>query len=290
MALIFIGTVLVLGVGLIAYTHFIEAVNIQVKEIEITVPDLKMPVTILHISDMHLHGRIGKVWLANFKKAMAQADGKYDFDLALYTGDYIDDNGGIVFISDLLSGVKTRYGSYGVMGNHDYWQYGFLHLFYPIIKAKDDSPADSELLKKTLKDNSIRILQNENAEVRIGSQTIEIYGLEAKFRDGSLIMDALKLDKSNAIKIVLSHYPDSIRMIDGKADVFLAGHTHGGQMTFFGYPLVTRSKIPRKHIAGLTYYDGTPMYVSSGSGTSRFAPFRLFAPPEIAVIKLRGKE
>ena len=84
---------------------------------------------------------------------------------------------------------------------------------------------------------------------------------------------------------VLDHFTS-----DG-ADLILAGHTHGGQICVPGYgALVTNCDLPTWRARGLHDWDvdgrTTPVNVSGGIGTSRFAPVRIACRPEAVLITL----
>ena len=73
-----------------------------------------------------------------------------------------------------------------------------------------------------------------------------------------------------------------------RADMTLAGHTHGGQITLFGLILHAEIKHPWKYGYGLKEYDGYKIYTTSGVGGGAFEMFiRFFAQPEIVVLKLK---
>ena len=73
-----------------------------------------------------------------------------------------------------------------------------------------------------------------------------------------------------------------------RADMTLAGHTHGGQITLFGLILWAEIKHPWKYGYGLKEYDGHKIYTTSGVGGGAFEMFiRFFAQPEIVVLKLK---
>ena len=89
--------------------------------------------------------------------------------------------------------------------------------------------------------------------------------------------------------VLLTHTPDYVEEPEaGIADLSLAGHTHGGQVTLFGlYAPITASKYGMKYRTGLKRScHGTPIIISNGLGTSR-RPIRLFAPTDIVVVTLR---
>jgi hypothetical protein len=74
-------------------------------------------------------------------------------------------------------------------------------------------------------------------------------------------------------------------------DLYLAGHTHGGQWRLPGFgAILTSSRHWKRYEAGSYREDKTHLYVSRGIGMEGFgAPrARLFCPPEVVVIDLCG--
>ncbi len=91
--------------------------------------------------------------------------------------------------------------------------------------------------------------------------------------------------------VLAAHSPDMIKWAaPAGVDALLSGHTHGGQirLPFIG-PIFSSIDIGRHYSRGLYQWEGTALFVNSGTGTS-LVPFRLFCRPEIAVVRLYPAE
>ncbi|MHC4240332.1 MAG: hypothetical protein ACYSUC_11380 [Planctomycetota bacterium] len=73
-------------------------------------------------------------------------------------------------------------------------------------------------------------------------------------------------------------------------DLYLAGHTHGGQIAlpFYG-ALITLSKFGKKYESGMHKVDDTVLYVNRGIGGHAWS-MRFFARPEITVFDIGPAE
>lgn len=90
--------------------------------------------------------------------------------------------------------------------------------------------------------------------------------------------------------LAVSHNPYYFQTSPLWADFTVSGHTHGGQICLpNGYPLTAAEPWTRTLVrAGLKRTaTGAPLYITRGLGLSR-APIRLFCPPEITLMLLRG--
>jgi predicted MPP superfamily phosphohydrolase len=101
-------------------------------------------------------------------------------------------------------------------------------------------------------------------------------------------------DSNDHLKVAVIHAPYQ-RVLDhfteNGADLLLAGHTHGGQLCIPGYgALVSNCDLPTWRAKGLNDWQNngrtTPVNVSGGIGTSRFAPVRIACKPEAVLLTL----
>jgi predicted MPP superfamily phosphohydrolase len=90
--------------------------------------------------------------------------------------------------------------------------------------------------------------------------------------------------------VALAHAPD-FSLGDPRADLLIAGHTHGGQvqLPFLG-PLITLSRVPREQAAGGLFElaGDRQLIVSRGIGMERgYAPrIRFLCRPEVTIVHL----
>lgn len=142
-------------------------------------------------------------------------------------------------------------------------------------------------------DNNIIFITNENKEY------ISIGGI------GDFLTDEVKFDlaiknvKTNDFNILLSHepmFPLKIAQKEGYnkfIDFFVAGHTHGLQISFVPMSLFERLNKNRNYplttIYGNMKSENMKIYITSGVGAV-LLPFRLFAYPEIVIVNLRSKK
>ncbi len=231
--------------------------------------------SILHVTDLHL------------SEGMRPADdivpllAGIDYDLAVYTGDLADDEGGMRALADLFAALRPREASFAVLGNHD-------HYHYRHATGEGPQPNDLRPLSRTLEEGGVRLLDNTSVNLYDGA--LRVVGVD----DPALGLDRLGAAfagvPGDAATVLLAHSPDVLlRLGRYRPGLLLAGHTHGGQMRLPGNlgPFGSVSALPRRYAMGAYVYDGVQTYVSRGVGTSG-APARWNCPPEVTVIRLRS--
>lgn len=278
---------IIIGIGLLIYANRCEANSIGIQNISVLTDRMKGSLTVLQLSDLHLFKNMSRIRLESLKKAVKLCMDNGVPDLVLLTGDYIDRNSGISLLPEIFNELKSKYGMFAVFGNHDYYQYNFWHIFSPAFFFLDHFNTDLEGIKKALTDSGIKLLLDETAEVVTAEDRLEIIGIDAlQIKKGEL--KPPEGERGTDFCIALSHYPDAIKAYQGRVDLMLSGHTHGGQITFFGYPLASRSKVSKSDTRGVSVHKDSVLYVSKGAGVSHYVPFRFFARPDITVIRIQG--
>ena len=243
--------------------------RLDFKKTEITLrfealPECLRGFTILFLSDLHFNcaGR-------RFPEAAASFLNGIEVDLCLLGGDYRLGHLGREFfavenILRLLEGVRRRYGTYLVLGNHD----------------------NSDVCSGW-PENGPRVLVNEGMAVGPGD-AIWVAGVDDPHRFGCDCLDAALLGCSgDAFRILLVHSPEIVDEAATKGiQLYLCGHTHGGQVCLpGGIPVKYNARCPRAYASGLWRRRGMTGYTSRGLGAADL-PLRYHCPPEAVVITL----
>ena len=125
--------------------------------------------------------------------------------------------------------------------------------------------------------------------VKHGGDTVFISGIN--FEHSMYWFPVLKNVPRGYYSIFLYHKPDLIEdMKNSNVDLYLSGHTHGGQVAlpFYG-AIITLSKYGKKYEAGEYKVGNTVLYVNRGLGTEgKFGlRVRFLVRPEITVFDIR---
>jgi predicted MPP superfamily phosphohydrolase len=253
----------------------IEPFSLQVTHHEFSFDRLSAqgpPLRIVHLTDPHVERTTVRE-----RKLVTLVD-ELQPNLILLTGDYLN----LSYLGDetarrdfrtLASQWQAPYGVYAVRGSVD-------------------SPTLTERLFAGL---DIVVLENESVRLDIEGQEIYLVGVACSH---DLSIDIPRLDQalrgvpSDSFKILLYHSPDLIEAASERGiDLYLAGHTHGGQIRLpFHGAIFTSSIYGKQYEAGLFQEGRTYLYVSRGLGLEgAHAPrARFLCRPEVAVHTLRG--
>jgi len=164
---------------------------------------------------------------------------------------------------------------------------------YAVWGTKDvDLP---DVLRPVMEELGIVILEDQAQEIEVAGQRLWLMGVSPT-RD--LAGDAARLAHLVAAapagipRLLLYHTPDLMpRAAALGIDLYLAGHTHGGQWRLPGFgAILTSSRYWKRYEAGHYCEGNTHLYVSRGLGLEGFgAPrARFFCPPEIVDVAFGG--
>lgn len=257
------------GLVCIAYAHFVEPYWVDVTHVRIEtgkLPPGAEPVRLVHISDLHCDAE------PRAEDRLVAAVAEQKPDAILFTGDAANSRAGIEVFRRTVGGLAEIAPVYGVRGNWDYYFGGA-------------NPLAGTALKE---------LDGDAAVVRRGESAVVVIGVPAGEAGLPPVEPIVPDDAPGRPIVLLHHYPDKIEQAaDRGADLYLAGHTHGGQVTlpFYG-ALITLSKYGKRFESGLHRVGRTWLYVNRGFGMEggRTPRVRFCARPEVTVIDLAPEE
>ena len=239
----------------------------EVTEVPIRLPGLPKALeglTLVQLTDIH----VGPLIQRRFMEALVGQVNRLKPDVVAITGDLVD--GPVPVLGpyvQVLARLQSRYGSYFVTGNHEYYAG-----VGPWVEA--------------LSSMGLTVLRNRY--VKIGEQAsfdligVDDYGTMNRFSDYDLEKAVSGRDPERA-SVLLSHQPRNFEQVAQKGlGLMLSGHTHGGQM--FPGTLVG-SLIWGDRNAGLSRLNDSFLYTSRGCGFVG-PPMRVGAPPEIVKVTL----
>jgi predicted MPP superfamily phosphohydrolase len=304
-----LGVVAASGVAAFAWGALIERNRFQVRQeiVPILAPGAR-PITILHLSDLHM-----APWQQDKQDWLARIAEITEPDLVVATGDLLGHERGLEGVRRAFAPFLER-GTAGafVHGSNDYFgpsaRNPFAYFTGPSGRHREPERLDTAALEGFLVGELGWLdLGNSARAIELRGSLLEFIGVD----DPHIHRDRLDLlpgivDRmrealadgpaagERVTTIALTHAPYR-RVLDAfvtqGADLIFAGHTHGGQVRIPGRPaLVTNCDIPPEQAQGLSTWRharrSSLLEVSAGIGTSIYAPVRFGCPPEAVVVTL----
>ncbi len=202
-------------------------------------------------------------------------------DIVFIAGDFVTSTTRYIEMSaEMVGKIKSKYGVYSCVGDHDNW-------------AIRINPRKSVLeIKEALKRYNVNLVDNGSIKLLINDTKIFVSLITNTYvnRPSSEDLNAL-IDNSTTsdLKIFLTHQSSQYlinKAVEAKYDLFLSGHTHGGQITFlFPFFNLTPTLLETKYVRGDFWFGNMLMIVNRGLGMS-LAPIRYNSTPEVTVITL----
>lgn len=222
--------------------------------------------TILQMTDLHLYPMTQPPLI---KKAVAMANSLKP-DLVVLTGDYVwQVLEAIDELAPILANLNARYGVYSTLGNHDYW-------------------LDADAITETMEAAGLPVLVNQGLTIQQGGGSFYLAGLDDGWSGNPDLDATLEGSKPEDPVILLCHEPDLADPFskDGRVDVQLSGHTHGGQIRVPGIGALILPYLGRKYDIGLYRVNDMLLYTNRGLGVIS-EPVRYNCPPEITQFVLQ---
>jgi predicted MPP superfamily phosphohydrolase len=251
------------------WLQLFTATGFEWVDAQLPIPDLPEELDgfrLLHISDLHARRR----WDPAYDELIARVQANPP-DLIAYTGDFLenkhDDRRVLPLVRRLVNSLKSRLGAVTILGNHD-----------------------GDLMGPPLASLNLTLVDHRRLKLHSGSATLEIIGVAGVERKDfdPVFLHSLGSKGPRTVRIALSHYPDLVRKSRFlQADLFLAGHTHGGQICLpGGIPIIRHDSLPAKMISGIHRVYDTWLVSNPGLGFSS-VPVRLYCPAQVIEIRLR---
>ena len=278
--------------ALVAYALLVETRMFRVVHARMKIRNFSGKLSILHISDFHF--KKGEGAKLRFLRELH----KYPVDMVIVTGDMIDDNTGIDYCLEALSGFKTTLGVFAVFGAHDHWDTHFWNVVRDLSLGvyHKGKPNDFTRLKRELERAGIICLENGSHRLTLPKSSgtlpsdLWVVGVDDVFAGLGDFEKALAGVPRDAPRILLTHTIENPRELAAYGfDAVFAGHSHGGQvrLPLFG-AIITRSSLERKYASGVFEVDGASFHLNNGIGTGKWTGFRFLCPPEATYIELTG--
>ncbi len=240
-----------------------------IRHNRVIIPGLPLPfegLRLLHLSDLHVDMD------AEALQALIDSVKPLEYDLCVLTGDYRkntfgDVSGALAGMARLRPHLKGE--PLAVLGNHD-----------------------SIRMVPGLENMGYRLLLNEHAVLEREGEKLYVAGVDdAHYYRVDNMQKAAEGIPDEAVKLLLCHTPEVFRQAAHAGfDLFLCGHTHGGQICLpGGIPVTLDSNCPRFVGRGRWRHHAMQGYTSVGAGTS-VVNVRLNCPPEVTLHTLsRGR-
>jgi len=256
----------VLGIACLLYGYFIEPYRLEINTIEVRTHKLaKTTFHLVHISDIHCDRK-----LRNEPKVV-EIINSLEPDVIVFTGDSINSPDGLEHFKDTMKKLKAALSKLAVYGNFEVAYWDKLGVF---------------------DGTGFKVLDGENATVEKDGEKIYITGISCAHPERAA--EALKQVPPANFSVFLYHYPDLVEDLSAlNVDLYLCGHTHGGQVALPIYgAIITMSRFGKKYESGLYHAGDTKLYVNRGIGLDGgIAPrVRFFARPEITVFEITPAE
>lgn len=252
------------------YITYVANLHTIVREYRINsnkIPNSFNGLKIVQFSDVHF----GTTIKNNELKKVVSLINSRNPDIVIFTGDLIDKNYKLNSteqeqIINELKKITSTTGKYAIFGEEDTEQ------FATILNQSDFNILNNnyDLVYRGNNDPILIVGLNSNGDINSGYNY---------FKEEN--------HNSNIYTITLLHQPDIINEINSSysSDIYLAGHSHNGQVRIPYLGTFIRKKGSEKYYNEHYKLNDSDLYISSGIGTNG-SGIRLFTHPSINLFRL----
>jgi predicted MPP superfamily phosphohydrolase len=260
------------------YATWMEPFNLGVTRQRYTTPKWdSSPLRFLHVSDLHIERVTPR------ERTLNRLINELKPDVIVYTGDFVNlsnthDPEAEAAIRSIIAEWSAPLGVFCVPGT-------------PLVETLDRVQAFVKDLP------NLKLLSNQWITVSAPGGALNILGMVTTHNleiDRAALKKMLMVAPKSGMTLLLAHAPDiAPEANDAGIDLYVAGHTHGGQIRL---PLVgalfSSSRLGNRFIMGRYELGRTTLYTSRGVGLEGLgAPrARFLCPPEIVLWEISGQE
>jgi predicted MPP superfamily phosphohydrolase len=254
-----------------------EAHRFAIERVRLHLPHLppsRDGLRLAQISDLHFGDYLHEPYF----RGVVEAINRESVDVALLTGDYITADSFLFgkgpdaarlawSCAQVLAGIRTTYGCFAVLGNHDI-------------------AAGAEEVTSALGANGCTVLCNRSLPIENGRDRLWLAGVDDVAKGRPDLDQALLGIPPNECVVLAVHEPDYADQVRGRnVDLQLSGHSHGGQVRL---PIVGAPILPsfgKKYPMGYYRLGKLQLYTNRGIGVIDL-PVRFLCAPEITISTL----
>jgi len=251
------------------YAALVEPHWARLEHVDVPLPRLPAGLdgfSILQLSDLHRGTDVAEDDIAR----AVDAASRQGADLVAITGDYVTGSASYAAsCAATLSPLAATAQVLACLGNHDHW-------------------TDPDHVAEALAAHGLSVLRNQARQV---ATSLWVAAVDDIWQGRDDLERTLRGIPGDAVVVLLAHEPDYADRVsaDGRVDLQLSGHSHGGQVRLPWIGPLLLPHLARKYHAGLYRVRDMWLYVNRGVGLIS-PPVRLNCRPEITLLTLRAKE